>query len=141
MNKVIKNTILVGLVIVSAGVVKATENYYQSTLQVGYPYKLIGQFRNYGAGEQRIELNKAYASSAPYQTIRVEYQQKNLIGTHSIDTQEVKIINDEHMDSSIPLSFGTQAKSGKRRYIFYNDLPNQKYTAVYAKDVRMYPKA
>ena len=141
MNKVIKNTILVGLVIVSVGVVKATEDYYPSTLQVGYQHKLIGQFRKYGAGEQRIELHKAYASSAPNQTIKVEYQQKNLIGTLSIGTQEVEIINDKHMNSSIPLSFGTQAKSGKRRYIFYNDLSNQNYTAVYAEEVRMYPKA
>lgn len=140
MKKLIKNSILVGLVIVSAGVVKATEDYYPSTVQVGYPYKLVGQYRDFGAGEQRIELNKAYPASETRQTIEVEYQQKNALWSSSLGSQQVEIIYKDFTVFSKTLNFGSQKYSGKRRYIFYNNLSNQNNTAVFIDDVRMYPK-
>lgn len=141
MKKIARNTFLVGLIVLSIGIVKATEIYYQTTVTVGYPYKLVGQYRNFGAGEQKIELNKINLGTAERQEIEIEYQQKTLVGSTKLGKERLEIVYSEPMNFSKTFQFGNQKKSGKRRYIFYNNLSGQNNTAIFIDDVKMYPRA
>lgn len=138
MRKSIKNTLLVGLTIVgSIGIVGASDNHYTTFVEVGYPYKIVGEYRSFVEGEQKVVMSDVSIGNADYQNIAVELVEKKLIGSETVGRKEVLLKGYEGFKTS--LSFGSR-KSGKKRYIFYNDLPSSNTTGVNIGVVEMYPR-
>lgn len=138
MRKSIKNTLLVGLAIVGTiGVVGASDNHYTTFVEVGYPYKVEGEYRNFAEGEQEIVMSDVHIGHAKSQNIAVELVEKKLIGSEKVAKKEILLENYDGFKKS--LYFGSR-KSGKKKYIFYNNLSSGNKTGVYIGVVEMYPR-